>query len=320
MPRNARLSFELMETMVELVNSQGDASLAGERLGINQPSMSKRLKLLQDRNRVGSAPWVQRRGKTWSLTAEGERVLPAVLQLLRLEQSLTTDLDTRAALMPTISIACGQTAITSVLREPLTQFRKEFKDCRVRISTPRGTARIQGVANGTFDFALVTHNEDSIHRIAGRQLYIETLFEDTLVLICGRKASPSIRERFEKLPRRGASIKHLGFMPLVLPEPDAGLRNQLDRAFGEAGLFGKLDVMIEVGGWPAILDFVREGWGVGIVTKSSITSEIGLLDPCPLDLPDLPPTAVRLIARQQGSDQQPDLLKEALRLVELLQR
>lgn len=320
MPRNARLSFELMETMVELVNSQGDASLAGERLGINQPSMSKRLKLLQDRHRVGAIPWVQRRGKKWSLTVEGERVLPAVQQLLRLEQSLTTDLDTRTALMPTVNIACGQTSVTSVLRDPLSQFRREFKDCRVRISTPRGTARIQGVANGTYDFALVTHDEDNIHRLAGRPLYIETLFEDPLVLVCGRKAPASVRERFEKLPTRGASVKHLGSMPLVLPEPDAGLRPQLDRAFGEAGLFGNLDVMLEVGGWPAILDFVREGWGIGIVTKSAIVSEGGLLEPCKLDLPNLPATAVRLIARLQGSDQKPDLLKEAQRLVELLRR
>lgn len=132
MPRNARLTFELMETLVELVNCQGDASLAADRLGINQPSMSKRLKLLQDKNRVGPTPWVQRHGKTWSLTAEGTRSLPAVQQLLRLEQSLTTDLDTRAALFPTVSIACGQTAVTSVLRDPLAQFRRKFKDCRVR--------------------------------------------------------------------------------------------------------------------------------------------------------------------------------------------
>jgi hypothetical protein len=27
----------------------------------------------------------------------------------------------------------------------------------------------------------------------------------------------------------------------------------------EAGMFGKLDVMITVGGWPAILEFVKEG-------------------------------------------------------------
>ena len=149
MPRKARLTFELMETLVELMNSDGDASKARHRLGINQPSMSKRLKLLQHSDRVGPVPWVQSVGQRWKLTAEGERNLPAVRQLLRLEQSLGSDIDTRSLLQPTVSIACGQTAVTSILKAPLNQFRKEFKDARVRISTPRGTARIQGVANGT---------------------------------------------------------------------------------------------------------------------------------------------------------------------------
>ena len=55
MRRNARLSFEQMETMVEQVNSQRDASLAGERLKIHQLRMFMRLKLLQGRNGVGWA-------------------------------------------------------------------------------------------------------------------------------------------------------------------------------------------------------------------------------------------------------------------------
>lgn len=164
----------------------------------------------------------------------------------------------------------------------------------------------------------MTHDEEDIQRIAGRSLYVEKLFNDPLMLVCGRKALAADREKFEKLPQRAASVRNLAYLPLILPEPDAGLRPQLDRAFSEANLFGKLDIVLEVGGWTATLDFVKEGWGIGIVTQSAITSTVGLLEPHKLDLPETPPTAVRLIARQQGSDQQPDLLKEALSLVELL--
>ena len=142
MPRKACLTFELMETVVELVNSKSDALLAGQWLGINQPSMSKRLKLLQQNDRVGQIPWVQRKGQQWTLITEGQRKLPDVRQLLRLEQSLGSDNDTRALVQPTLLIACGQTAVTSILKAPLNQIRKEFKVARVRISTPRGTARI----------------------------------------------------------------------------------------------------------------------------------------------------------------------------------
>lgn len=320
MPRKARLTFELMETLVELVNSNGDASLAGRRLGINQPSMSKRLKLLQQSDRVGPAPWVQRKGQLWTLTAVGERNLPAVRQLLRLEQSLGSDIDTRALMQPTVSIACGQTALTSILKTPLNQFRKEFKDARVRISTPRGAARIQGVANGTYDFALVTHDEADIHRIAGRSLYVETLHDDPFMLVCGKKAHEGVRHQFEQLPKRPASIKELVRFPLILPEPDAGLRRSLDRAFSESDLFGKLDIVLEVGGWSATLDFVRDGWGVGIVTKSAIATDAGIIPPHQLDIPDSPPTAVRIIARLSTSIGHPDLLPESKRLTDLIRQ
>lgn len=320
MPRPNRLTLDLMETLVELVNCQGDASLASKRLEVNQPSMSKRLKLLQQTERIGTKPLVQRRGKSWSLTAEGERCLPAIQQLLRLERSLMVDRDTRAALQPSVSIACGQTAVTNVLREPLNQFRKEFVSARVRISTPRGTARIQGVANGTYDFALTTHNEADIHRIAGRSLYIETLFDDPLVLVCGKSIRASYRLQFENLPKRTLHPKDLVHFPLILPEPDAGLRRPLDQAFSDHELFGKVDIIMEVGGWAATLDFVRQGWGVGIVTKSAVTSEQGLLPPRHIDLPDAPLTAVRLIARLGGSDGAADLLSEAYRLAELIRQ
>lgn len=209
MLRPARLSFELMETFVGLVNSQGDASLAGERLGINQPSISKRPKLLQQSDRVGPTPWGHRRGKTWPLTAEGTRCLPAVQSLLRLEQSLMVDADTRASLQPTVSIDCGQTAVTFILREPLSQFRKEFKDAQVRVSTPRGSAQIQGVASGTYDFELVTHGDEDIRRIAGRALYVEPLFEDPFILVGDKHARQSVRQLFDKLPQRPVGLKHL---------------------------------------------------------------------------------------------------------------
>ncbi len=320
MPRPNRLTFELLETLVELVNSSGDAILTSERLGINQSSMSKRLKLLQQSDRIGPKPWIKRSGKVWSLTIDGERNLSVAQQILRLEQSLGIDDDTRLRMQPTVSIACGQTAVTSILKNPLNQFRSEFKDARVRISTPRGTARIKGVANGTYDFALVTHDEADIQRIAGRPLCVEKIHEDPFVLVCGQNAPQGVRRLFETLASQPQplGIDQLIRLPLILPEPDAGLRRSLDRAFSESDLVGKLDIVLEVGGWSATLDFVRDGWGVGIVTKSAIVSDAGLLEPHPLEILESPPTAMRLIARLSTVNGHPDLLPESERLMDLV--
>ncbi len=43
MPRPSRLSLELLETFVALSEHEGDATHAAEQLGVNQPSVSKRL-------------------------------------------------------------------------------------------------------------------------------------------------------------------------------------------------------------------------------------------------------------------------------------
>ena len=66
MPRPSRLSFELLETFVTVIEEEGDASRAASILDINQPSMSKRLAQLQNAGTSIRSPWLERRGKLGS--------------------------------------------------------------------------------------------------------------------------------------------------------------------------------------------------------------------------------------------------------------
>jgi len=54
--------------------------------------------------------------------------------------------------------------------------------------------------------------------------------------------------------------------PLILPEPDAGIRKSLDELERSRGLLNKLDIAPEIGGWSTILAYVRDGFGVGVVS------------------------------------------------------
>ena len=51
MPRSSRLSIELLQTFLSLLEDQGDALAAAAKLEINQPSMSKRLAVMQHTGR-----------------------------------------------------------------------------------------------------------------------------------------------------------------------------------------------------------------------------------------------------------------------------
>src|SRR5436305_15117036 len=109
MPRVSRLSLELFDTFLGVLDHDGDAAAARE-LGINQPSMSKRLAVLQHAGRGLRRPWLVRVGKNWQPTDEGRRVLPAVRDLRARYERLTDFLDDRSPAPPAFTFGCGQQA------------------------------------------------------------------------------------------------------------------------------------------------------------------------------------------------------------------
>ena len=154
------LSFELLQTFVSLIRSGGDAVRAMRELRINQPTMSKRLRYVQHAGPLLEQPWVVRKGKTWALTVEGQRVWPAVVEIVDRYENLERFLSGEPTTAPEpIRFACGQQMVVGLVRETLRVFRKEHSQWPIRIATLRGQLRIEGVSNGTLDLAIVTHRD-----------------------------------------------------------------------------------------------------------------------------------------------------------------
>jgi DNA-binding transcriptional LysR family regulator len=279
--------------------------------------MSKRLASLQHCGRILHRPWVEREGKQWRLTEEGCRVLPAVEELLRRYEHLTAFVETAGH--PGVVFACGREALTSFVLDAVQRFRREQPQApRVGLATPRGERRIEGVANGLFDLAVVTHDSDQIRAVARRPLVVEDLFDDPLVLACG-KDSPCA-EAFARLPEKNLSGRALVGLPLVLLEHDGGLRQKFEARLREEGLLRHMDVAAEVAGWAAVLACIEAGLGIGLLprsmvnrsTSSSSSSNRPLLVRTLLS--GLAPTnRVRLIARTQPGTEELDLSEQAVR-------
>jgi DNA-binding transcriptional LysR family regulator len=309
MPRPVSLSLELLQTFITLVRNGGNAADTAQDLHINQPSMSKRLRYLQHAGPVLEHPWLVREGKTWRLTAEGQKVLPAVEEIVRRYEQLSQFIEKPEAALPRVTFACGQRAVAGVVLQAVRLFRRKHPQPRLRISTLRGNARIEGVANGSLDLATVTHDEPAIVEIARRPLHVETIASDRLALVCAEDTPWS--GRVQKLPRHKAPPEAFANFPLILPEPDAGIRKGLDRVFREKGLMAELDIALEIGGWSAILGYVREGLGVGVVSEAAIPAGEALVVRH-LDPEYFPPIATRLICRRlPGFEDELDLSPEA---------
>jgi DNA-binding transcriptional LysR family regulator len=310
MPRPVSLSVDLLRTFLTLVRLDGDAMAAARHLGINQPSMSKRLSFLQHAGPVLARPWLVREGKTWKLTDEGERVRPAVEEIVSRYDLLRQFARERRPTGPSLAFACGRQMAVTLVRQAALRFRREQPNVHLHISTLRGETRIERVASGSLDLAIVTHDEAAIHDIARRILYTRTLNADPLVLACA--AGTPWTEKVKALPAGRVKAKDLLGLPLVLPEPDAGHRKRFDQVLADKGLLHQLDVVLELGGWSALLEYVRDGAGVGIVSAEMAQSSVKGLVLRPLDPRQFPPAQRRLIARRQiGNPDLPDLTPPA---------
>jgi DNA-binding transcriptional LysR family regulator len=318
MPRTVSLSFELLETLVVLIRAGGEASAAMKELGINQPSLSKRLKYLQHAGTLLDRPWLVRNGKTWELTDQGRQVWPAVAELVDRYDNLERFLDGHRSIASSARFSCGQLMAAGLVRDALRLFQREHPQARLRISTLRGRARIEGVSNGSLDLAIVSHDEPSITEIARRPLHVEPLVSHGLALVCAQD-SPWIRA-VRGSPRDGARAWALAEFPLIVPEPDAGIRKEIDEALRREGLLNSVNIVLELGGWATILAYVRDGFGVGVVSEGAVRETKGLAIRL-LDPEVFPRVATKLICRRlAGSIDALDLTKQGLAWRDVLLR
>jgi DNA-binding transcriptional LysR family regulator len=267
----AQLSIDLLETFVTVIRLDGDAAQAARALDINQPSMSKRLAFLQHVNGILKRPWLRRVGKTWLLTDEGRRVLPVVHDLLfRYHKLHGYTNESPPAPTSVLRFACGQTAGSFLIRRALQDFRKDHPDAQIRVSTMRSEQRIAGVAGGAIDMALISRDNDEIEELArGTRLRIETISRFGYGLACAKSSPWSAKfkrlSRHEPLP-----LSTLAEFPLILPEPDSNTRKILDPLIHRQSWANRIEYRIEIGGWLTILDYVRAGLGVGLVSELAV--------------------------------------------------
>lgn len=302
------IPLELLQTFIRIADLNGDATTAAQELGISQPTISKRLAALRRlTSEPDREPWLLLMGKRWKVTDEGQRVRGIVTDLVHRYDQMQTFVATQHADRPIMSIACGQQAATGFVKTAIERFLKDHSECRIHLATPRGKARIEGVAGGQYDMAIVTDSPATIHRIARMELHIETLFEDSFVLVANPPAKTDWGKQWNALPTdRPVTAKELIGLPFILPEPDSTRRQQFDDWYYKAT--GQLlDVVLETGGWQTIIDYANSGLGVGLVSKSSVASSSNRphtkLTTRPLSTKDFPPDGVRLIARKvQGKN------------------
>jgi DNA-binding transcriptional LysR family regulator len=318
MSQSTHLSIELLRTFLLLIDGDGNAGKTADALGINQPSMSKRLNRLQFPGKTLEKPWLSRAGKTWRPTEEGKRMLPAVREVLRRYRELHTFATNQESDRREVQFACGRQAATRFVRRAARRFWKEHPDIHLRVSTLSGPARVEGVANGLLDLATVAHDEKQIREMARRDLHIETLFKDRLALVCHPRCRWA--KAFRRLPKFKVKPRALGGFPLLLPAAEAGVRTMFDEVLAKCRMLDKLDIRLEVSSWTAIMAYASDKLGVGMVSESAVPKPSAMMVRY-LDPAVIKPFREQVICRRAANEpSRLDLTPEAYGFYKILKR
>ncbi len=308
-PVRDRFSVEVLEAFVAIAESEGHLPLAAEDLGIESQTMWSRLNQLKT-PRGGRKPWLEVVGKSWRLTEAGRSVEPAVRDVVRRYRKLDEFAERERPAPTCLDVACGQWAAQTYLRRALGRFRRERPEVRIRVRTVRGRRRIEAVASGAVDLATVTHRIDDINEVASCKLEIEPVRELPMVAVVGSRAPKALRDRFAELPESCVHLEDLAGLPLILPEPDSGLRRIFEAAWRRSAMGSESEGIIEIGGWPMILAMVQDGHGVGVVVGPACVGVARLSTPKPIDPDQLEPAVIQLISRpvsEPADDRQADV-------------
>lgn len=314
------LTLDLMETLVQVQDCDGNASLAAEQLQISQPSISKRItRLASVTESLGQTPWLILHKRRWRLTEQGARVYPVVADLVQRHQRTQRYVTTKTTLRPEVRVGCGQQAAIGFVGDGVSEFMRSHPECRVSLSTPRGRHRIAGVASGVYDFAVVSDTPALIQQHAGMELYVEEFQADEFCLLANPAPDASWAKAWNAIPvRRAVRASEVLKLPFLLPEQDSSLRQRFDD-WVHASTGQLLDACLEAGGWQVLSAFARRGIGVAIVPRSAVSSE-ARCNARRLDPSDFPPESLRLITRKKHGKDLPDVSKHAQDLIDQVRK
>jgi DNA-binding transcriptional LysR family regulator len=244
-----------LETFLAVAR-EGSFTRAGEVLGLTQPAVTRQVAALE---RDLGVELIERRGRTFGLTAAGRLVEEQAAQVLGAANQLRTRLrdmaDPRAG---EVSVACVTTVGLHTLPSLISDFADRYPDVRIRVWSGRMDGVIDRLLSGQADMGLVSAP------IANPRLLALPLFDDPVIAV----ATPAFAERLEDpLP-----VEALHDIDLILFESPSRFRSLVDAAFQNSGVIPR--VAMEMDSHEAVRAAVLLGRGLALVPQQAVPAEL----------------------------------------------
>jgi len=260
-----------LKTLIH-VAELGSLSKAADRLNIAQPALSRQIRMLE---RELGVYLFDRHGRGMVITAMGREVLDhAVRVMAELESIRTSASRSNVSFKGAVKVGTTPT-VAEITTVPLVRrIQSEHPDLDVRFSSAFSGYLLDWLLRGELD-VMMSYDPQPM-----KSVRIVPVMLETLQLI-----APGSDELHSDEPLHFAQLAD---RKLIMPSPRHGLRAILDDCARQAGI--KLRASIEVESFGAMIDLVRNGFGVTVLPPAPVHAQIAsgalraapLIDPCPV--------------------------------------
>jgi LysR family nitrogen assimilation transcriptional regulator len=225
---------------------------ASERLAIAQPALSRQIKALELELGI---PLLRRHGRGVKPTMEGLKLANRAKRILEDVEEMTRDLTGKGnAPTGTLTLGLTPTVAAMLATHLITKAMKTFPDVNLRIVSGFSGHVQDWLIRGKIDLG-VAYEGQIATSIRTKPIILETLY---LV-----RSAKDANADCGAVPLRNALS-----LPMILPNPDHGLRGRIDHFARQAGV--SLDVRLEIDVLPTILSFVESGLGATVLPLGSV--------------------------------------------------
>ncbi|MBX7169261.1 MAG: LysR family transcriptional regulator [Pirellulales bacterium] len=255
-------TIEAFRALVAL-DQEKTVTAAARRLGYDQSAITRRLRTFQQ----GDA-FLRRRGKHLELTPRGRASLPAIRQLVEQFDLVLRQCWRQSPLAQRLTIGTGSFFAERFLAGALSRMQPRLPGWQLQVRIIRGQRRILQTAEGTLDLAIVSHSPLQIQSLLNSsfggavELEIEPLCNFGLCVVALRNtaAGQGLAATSDKRP---LNLNLLTRWPLAAPDPESGVRRQLEAALADDAR--GLSFAVEGGNWRTTLQFALAGLGMALV-------------------------------------------------------
>ena len=245
------------------IADQHSMSLASEKLGVAQPSLSHHVMRVEEELGV---QLLVRSTRGVTLTESGRRLYTHAQSILRAVEAAVADLrDHASELCGPVSFAFPS-SVSNVLTVPLSEtVRNEFPKIVLRAMDAM-SGHVQAWLNeGVIDFGILY----DVH--FARELDMRPLLVEDLYLVAARDCwkGDILKSGFARDSVTFGECARLG---LILPHRAHGLREMLERVAASQNV--ALDVVLEMDSLSRIKTLIARGSGYSILTHAAVHEEI----------------------------------------------